>query len=102
MPGSSSITASRRSDGASHTALFAPTQRPFTTVHCHLTTRGRDTCRYFVAVAHIYHFLRRSEVLLYVNGQLVEQQYLIYPKIDVPATSSSASFFVFFIRVLCP
>ena len=63
---------------------------------------GRDTCRYFVAVAHIYHFLRRSEVLLYVNGQLVEQQYLIYPKIDVPATSSSASFFVFFIRVLCP
>ncbi|ELR23097.1 BEACH domain containing protein lvsE, putative [Acanthamoeba castellanii str. Neff] len=37
---------------------------------------------YFVAVAHIYHFLRRSEVLLYVNGQLVEQQYLIYPKID--------------------
>ncbi len=63
---------------------------------------GRYTCRYFVAVAHIYHFLRRSEVLLYVNGQLVEQQYLIYPKIDVPATSSSASFFVFFIRVLCP
>jgi hypothetical protein len=53
-------------------------------------------------VAHIYHFLRRSEVLLYVNGQLVEQQYLIYPKIDVPATSSSASFFAFFIRVLCP
>ena len=59
---------------------------------------GRDTCRYFVAVAHIYHFLRRSEVLLYVNGQLVEQQYLIYPKIDVLATSS---FFVF-IRALCP
>lgn len=40
MPGSSSITASRRSDGASHTALFAPTQRPFTTMHCLLTTRA--------------------------------------------------------------
>lgn len=42
--------------------------------------------RYFIAVTHVYHFVRRSEVTLYINGQMVEQQYLIFPKMEVRRT----------------
>ena len=35
---------------------------------------------YFITVTHQFHLLRKSEVTLYVNGQLVESKFLLYPK----------------------
>jgi len=77
MPGPNSTIAFRRKDGTAlhnreHGFMASKELTPPVAIH-----------RYFVAFSHVYHFLRRSEVILYVNGQPVEQQQLIYPKLEV-------------------
>lgn len=37
---------------------------------------------YFLFISHIYHFIRRSEVSLYLNGKLISNHPLNYPKAD--------------------
>ncbi|KAL6080677.1 hypothetical protein QOT17_000314 [Balamuthia mandrillaris] len=50
---------------------------------------------YFITVTHVYRFLRRSEVSLYINGEPVERQPLSYPKIErFPVSFSIASNFI--------
>lgn len=35
---------------------------------------------YFLAITHEFHLLRKSEISLFVNGELVESKPLSYPK----------------------
>ena len=37
---------------------------------------------YFIVLSHTYHFIRRSEFSLYVNGALASSVALNYPKIE--------------------
>lgn len=37
---------------------------------------------YFICLSHIYHFIRRSEISLYVNGEHISTQPLNFPKLD--------------------
>jgi hypothetical protein len=45
-------------------------------------------CRrwYFIAVSHVYHFIRRSEAALYVDSKLKCTIALTYPRVDPPVT----------------
>ena len=37
---------------------------------------------YFLFISHVYHFIRRSEVSMYLNGKLVSVHAVTYPKAD--------------------
>jgi hypothetical protein len=59
----------------------------------HSTTKKKDETKswkflfepkkwYFVCITHQYHMLRKSDAALYVNGELVEEHPLVYPKLS--------------------